>query len=1145
MTDAPVLPVLPPEPPTALGEAETQDYAPSVTFPIVGIGASAGGLKALTNLLASIPDDTGMAFVVIQHLDPNHASYLPSLLAKHARIPVDEARDGVIVEPNRVYVITPNTRITIAQGLLHISPREPGRGIQLPIDAFLRSLASDRPGCSIGVILSGTGSDGTVGLAAIKSAGGITFAQDDSAEFPGMPLSAIGHGHVDFVLRPTEIATELGKIGQFGFPCLLPAPEPTDQDTDRALDTPTVVDDPASYTDIMDLLRASTRVDFTHYRSTTITRRTMRRMALLHLTTLAEYAKYLKDHAKELDELARDILIHVTSFYRDKAAFATLSSTVFPLWSADRTAETPIRLWVVGCSTGQEVYSLAIELTEHLTETSVTSRVQIFATDISDWALAKARLGSYPESIADQVPPDRLARYFTREATGYKITKAIRDLCVFAKHDVTCDTPFSHMDLISCRNVLIYLGPVLQDHVLPTFHFSLNPGGFLLLGTSETLGKSAGLYATIDERNRLYRSIASPRRLSLRPSPPPRAGETGMSPPSQPFSSPVSEMQRAADLIVLGLFAPAGVLITDSLEIIQFRGNTNPFLQPPQGDVSLDLLAMVPFGVAAVLREAVSEAKQHRVPVRRERVTHCRDNVLREISIAVIPIRLPTNITCFLVLFEEPLQSTHQLPLVSTAITPSPAEPSGGAAFERENSQLRLELAAATNYIRSLTGLNHELGEQLKESQEEAQSGSEEYRSTNEELQTAKEEVESTNQELITINDELRAVNGDLGQTSSALRTSGKLTSAIVETMRYPLLVLTPDLRVDRANQAFLDEFKVDRQETIGRLIYDLGNSQWNIPELRRLLEDILPSNSAFDDFEVTHDFGHIGRRTMLLNARRLQGDDDESLLIVLVIADITERTRNFKHLQDSSDEQLRSNAELDQFAAVASHDLKEPLRMMSNYIGILERRYGSLFDDRARGYMAHVTNGAQRMSEMIEAILMYSRLGHEATGVIDIDSTQAVEHAMISLTDKMESTQGTILHAGLPRVLANLEQLTQLFQNLISNALKFHSPHRLPVVRISATVDEHEWIFAVADNGVGMEESDYGKIFDLFHRAHVDRDVQGCGIGLATCRKIVEHHKGRIWVESLIDVGSTFYFSLPRGIDGANPVTSALPTTR
>ena len=1146
--------------PTTPTTAPTTE-APQTPFPIVGIGASAGGLKALTSLLSAIPADTGMGFVVIQHLDPSHESYLPSLLARHSQVPIEDAVDGCVVQPNRVYVITPNTCIAIEHGVLRIAPRVAGPAAHLAIDMFLRSLAADRPGRAVGVILSGTGTDGTFGLAAIKDAGGITFAQDDSADYGGMPLSAIGHGHVDFVLHPAEIATEIGKLGHFGFPCLnqppavelpsadqpeqQPSEQTSKQTSEQTAGQPTdpqdVVSDPLAYARIIALLHTATGIDYTHYRSTTIMRRTVRRMALIPRKTLSEYADYLDKSPIEVEGLARDVLINVTSFYRDHAAFAALKSQVFPLWSHERGTDGPIRLWIVGCSTGQEVYSLAMELVEHLSGTPLGSRLQIFATDISDWALAKARHGSYPASIADEVPAERLAQYFTREESGWRINKEIRDLCVFAKHDITADTPFSRMDLISCRNVLIYLGPVLQNRVLPTFHFALKPGGFLLLGTSETLGQTSNLYATIDEKNRLYRSIAAPRRLTVRPPAPMRSGDAGMPVPPPTFSPSVSEMQRAADQILLGRFAPAGVLVTEALEIIQFRGQTNRFLQPAQGEVSLDLLTMVPFGVAEALRSALDESKRLNLSVRRDHVVHCCAQSIREIAFEVTPIRLPTSSTCYLILFEESAdesggetgEKSDQATRVETddhqAALPasSPTITASGLA-RQEPLHLRSELVAATNYVHSLVGANHTLTEQLKEAQEEAQSGSEEYRSTNEELQTAKEEVESTNQELITINDELRSVNEDLGKASAALRRSSDLTSAIVDTMRYPLLVLAPNLRVESANQAFLDAFGVNRGETIGRLVYDLGNGQWNIPELRRLLEDILPSNSVFDDYEVTHDFGHIGRRTMLLNARRLQGTDDQSRLIVLVIADITERTRVSQDLRDTASEQLRSNAELDQFAAVASHDLKEPLRMISNYIDLLQRRYEPLFDEQARRYMSEVTSGAQRMTVMIDAILTYSRLGHEATGVTMTDSILALDSARDSLKTKTERAHATIEVTALPRVLANHDQLTQLFQNLLSNALKFRSAQRPPIIHVSATTDEQQWIFAVADNGIGMEAASFGRIFELFHRAHADHDVQGCSIGLATCKKIIEHHKGRIWVESTLGVGSTFFFSLP-----------------
>jgi signal transduction histidine kinase len=441
-----------------------------------------------------------------------------------------------------------------------------------------------------------------------------------------------------------------------------------------------------------------------------------------------------------------------------------------------------------------------------------------------------------------------------------------------------------------------------------------------------------------------------------------------------------------------------------------------------------------------------------------------------------------------------------------------------GSAVDR----LREELAAAKAEVRSLTEL-------LKGARQEASTNSEQFHQAHDQFQLTRQAVELANRILLSVNEELRASNAELGRTSLALRLSGELTSAIVETMRSPLLVLTADLRVESANQAFLDSFQVDRQETIGQRIYHLGNGQWDIPELRRLLEHILPNDSAFDDFEVRHDFGRIGARTMLLNARRLEGADQRSGRIVLVIADITDQMRIANELKAVSVEQLRSNAELDQFAAVASHDLQEPLRMVSSFIGLLQLRCGDLFDDRARKYMAHIADGAQRMTGMIGAILTYSQIGQEADDVSAIDSAIPLADAMSNLKVQIEQAHAVILPGALPRVLANRHQLCQLFQNLLANAVKFRSGHRPAIIRVDAVETAHEWIFAVADNGVGMAEDDYGRIFKPFQRANMDRRVEGFGIGLATCKKIVDHHKGRIWVEARIGVGTTFRFSLPK----------------
>ncbi|MBA3938311.1 MAG: hypothetical protein H0X38_12675, partial [Planctomycetes bacterium] len=617
-------------------------------FPIICIGASAGGLKAITALLAGIPQDTGMAFVVIQHLDPHHHSLLPDLLAKVSRLPIAEATEGRVVRQDHVYVITPNTRVGITKGILRISPREQGPGPHLAINAFLCALAIDRPRRAIGVILSGTGSDGTLGLAAIRASGGITFAQDASSDYADMPLSAIAQGLVDYVLRPAEIAKELVKIATYGFPLVPPAQERPAIDDPASAATDAQDADPVANATIIALLRKATGIDFTHYRELTITRRTKRRMALLGTTTLADYARHLAAAPEEVDALAKDVIINVTSFFRDQGAFAALVTHAFPALLERRDADAPIRVWVVGCSTGQEVYSLLIELLEFLQRVSAAPRVQVFATDISDWALAKARLGIYGESIADEIPAARLARWFTREPDGYRVVKELRELCVFSRHDITADTPFSRIDLVSCRNVLIYLGPVLQKHVLPTFRFSLKANGFLLLGTSETLGRAASMFTTIDEKNRLYRAVASPGGL-LPPIPQHRSGEPSMPIPPPPIVQPLSEMQHAADQVMLGRFAPAGVLVSETMEIIQFRGHTAPYLEPAQGEASLNLLTMVPFGLAEALRAALEAARSSGLPVRRERIPLRREHDFREIGIEVLPIRLPTGLTGFLI----------------------------------------------------------------------------------------------------------------------------------------------------------------------------------------------------------------------------------------------------------------------------------------------------------------------------------------------------------------------------------------------------------------------------------------------------------------------------------------------------------------
>ncbi|HEX3134325.1 MAG TPA: ATP-binding protein, partial [Planctomycetota bacterium] len=808
---------------------------------------------------------------------------------------------------------------------------------------------------------------------------------------------------------------------------------------------------------------------------------------------------------------------------------------------------------------------------------------------------------------------------------------------------------------------LIYLTPTLQARVIPTFCYTLNPGGFLILGSSETIGRSSDMFDAIDAKNRVYMK----RPGTCRVHPPVLPASSRLSDDPTPFSTrPPSliDLQRAADRIVISRYAPAGVLVDSDLNIVQFRGKTATFLDPAQGQASLNLLKMVPQGLAQELARAIDEAKKQNVTVRRKGVRIRDGQRLREIDLEISPVRLPGSTeSVMLILFEE---ASLTGPLVRQELRSEPrtdAAPAVGVSPDaRDYAQLKQELAAANDYQQSLIEENNAINDELRYAHDEAISGNEELRCTNEELQTAKEEVESANEELATLNEELRGRNQELsllsndltnlldgidlpvvmldgqlrlrrisGPTADALhlsatdigrqirgldlgftgarldetadevmrsrttkevevrnrngrwyalrvtpyrtegeviagavatyididvvkrsqenlRLSGDAAKAIIETVRDPLLVLDATLRVQTANRAFLRVFGLPQETILGQHLYGLGDGAWDIKELRRLLDGILAGFVPMDDFEVTHDFPRIGRRTMLLNARLLEDGVIGVRMIVLAIADITNQKRLSDALTITSQELERSNAELKQFASIASHDLQEPLRTIRSFATLLQERLGDKLVGKDQEFMAYVINGAKRMQEMITAILYYSEVGHQDIRATAIDLGMIAHTAVANLENKIAKAKASVTVEHLPLVTADPLLLTQLLQNLVSNGVKFRSKERAPVVTISARDDGHEWVIVVADNGIGIRSQDNARIFGLFQRAHSTVDYPGTGIGLATCKKIAERHGGRLWLESTLDVGTTFFFSLPKVLGGepALSQTSAHPSS-
>jgi two-component system CheB/CheR fusion protein len=535
---------------------------------------------------------------------------------------------------------------TISGDRLVLTPRESVCGPHLSIDYFFRSLARSCGNRAFGVLLTGTGTDGTLGLAEIKAAGGITFAQDPkTAEQQEMPRSAINYGCVDFILSEQEIANEIGVISRHPYV----KSDPTTKESNP------FTDDVDSFEKILAMLKGLSHVDFSHYRATTIKRRILRRMAMRSYTTLAQYFAFLTHDVAEIRLLMKDVLINVTSFFRDEAAFASVTANVFPELAKGRGADTAIRIWVVGCSTGQEAYSLAIALIEYFDDKQVRPLLQIFATDISEPSLVKARAGTYPESIQAEVSPERLSRHFTKVTEGYRVNKSIRDVCVFARHDVTADTPFSKIDLISCRNMLIYLSSTLQMRVIPIFHYALNSPGFLLLGNSETTGRSSDLFSIVDQRQRIYGKNRTVRRvhpIALPASAPKKIA--ALDEPAVAPTSSLAEYQRTADRLVLGRYVPPGVLVDAKLNIIQFRGNSNEFLDHSHGEASLNLLKMLPYGLAQEIKKAVEESQERNAGVERIGIRFHDRNGPRRIDVRINPIR-PHGVQdgCLLIVFEK------------------------------------------------------------------------------------------------------------------------------------------------------------------------------------------------------------------------------------------------------------------------------------------------------------------------------------------------------------------------------------------------------------------------------------------------------------------------------------------------------------
>ncbi len=797
------------EPVISLRDSSTPRGNP---FPIVGIGASAGGLEAFGELLKLIPVDTGMAFVLVQHLDSQHHSMLAEILAGMTKIPVLTVTDGMEIEPDKVFVIPPNASMVIREDRLSLAAREPG--LHLPIDIFFRSLAEVQGSRAIGVVLSGNASDGSAGLRAIKSQCGLTFAQDEStARFSGMPRSAVASGAVDYVLPPADIARELVELGRH--PYLVPA-------RPGVAETETLPEGETEMKRIYALLAAATKVNFSHYKPTTVRRRIGRRMMVLRLDTLADYARFTEQHPAELRELYHDLLISVTSFFRDPESFESLADLLAKRFEGDARKRESLRVWVPGCATGEEVYSLAICLNELLDLKQQTIPIQLFGTDISERALERARHGIYSEIICENVSAERLRRFFIKTESGYQINKAIRESCVFARHDVTRDPPFSRVDILSCRNLLIYLDLSAQRRVFPVFHYALRPSGLLLLGSAETTGAASDLFHSVDKPNGIYGRNPGTSKI---PGPPLSSPtfDNGL-PLSAATPAPGSELQKRADRVIQSKYSPAAVLINTELHILQFRGHTSTYLDPTPGEASLNLLRMAQEDLVLPLRRILQVAADAEHSVLQRGVALVRDGRREQLTIEITPV--PGEVAgerYWLVAFLPERTTIEQSP----SGMPVEEVPHNGT----RAGELEREVLETREYLRNLTEDYEAHSEELRAANEEIRSANEELQSTNEELSTTKEELQSANEELVTINEELQNRNSEIGATNGDLKN-------LLAAVSVSILMVDSELRIRRFNTAaekLLALVAVDIGRPVGHLRGPIP-----IPELEQLCKDVI-----------------------------------------------------------------------------------------------------------------------------------------------------------------------------------------------------------------------------------------------------------------------------------------------------------------
>ncbi len=1060
-------------------------------FPIVGIGASAGGLDACRNFLDALPADCGMAFILVQHLDPTHESMMVDLLAGHTSMTVLQAIEGMPIQRDHLFIIPPGPYLSIEHGVLHLSQPHVRHGARLPFDFLLNSLAVNCGSRAICMILSGTGADGNIGLKAIKHNGGLVIAQDPSeASYDGMPRSAIQTGAVDQVLPVAEIPAALAKHRSRP---LIPEASlaPVDQTQDRL-------------PEIIELLLTKTAHNFTLYKQGTLRRRIERRMGLaaIEIHDINRYLKLLHSDPRELELLAKDLLINVTSFFRDPKVFDVLAKTIIPDLIGSQPSDHTFRVWVAGCSTGEETYSLVMLFREAITAAKRNVKLQVFASDVDPDAVAVARDGFYSQSIEADVSAARLARFFTREDRGYRILPELRATVVFTVQDVLADPPFSRLDLVSCRNLLIYLGPEAQAKTISAFHFALRDGGILLLGNSETVGNFDGQFEVISKHERLYRHVghARPGDFSF---------SIGGAVRSSPIAAQGQRPSRQAVLaelcrrLVIDNYAPAAVLINRKFECLYSLGPTDCYLRVAPGHATQDLLAMARPTIRTKLRSAIQQAGQDKahIVVAGGEIDH--DGRSQSFNLAVQPVAFDGS-DLFLVCFIDApkLQNVNDGPTAAEDI-------SRVTELQQELDATRTELQAA---IRNLEISSDE----QKAINEDALSDNEEFQSTNEELRTSKEELQS-------LNEELTALNSQLQETLERQRTTSNDLQNVLYSTDVATLFLDTHLNIRFFTPATKSLFNVIPSD-VGRSISDLHSL---------VSDDALASDARMVLSTLAPIEQEIETRTGAWYLRRIlpyRTQDNGIEGVVITFADITERKHSSDALAAAKRQADLANVAKSRFLAAASHDLRQPLQSLSLIRGLLHRKVEENKTEDALKLIRRLDETADAMSGMLNTLLDINQID---SGTVSVNlASFPINDLLGRLTDEFtyhaqaRQLALRVIRCGLS-VTSDVRLLEQMLRNLISNALKYTKRGK---ILLGCRRHQGMLTIQICDTGPGIPEGAFQAIFEEYHQldnAARERS-RGLGLGLSIVDGLGKLLGHRVHVQSRTGRGSIFAIDVP-----------------